>query len=188
VKSKPLKHGTALRRGRSIARTPEQLLNILKRIVNIAEYIESHRDFYERGMPAPSGDSIEPIDRIQHFRSAIFSGALPDADTLLFVAMGFNRYLTAASRKVDLDKAFKLRASPKASHPAVRLKAKSELGSVLSEMAYIRGTSDGRKLSLQASASKAIGSSTRSVSSVVNAYKRHDFRKLEAMIRKNRQK
>ena len=42
--------------------------------------------------------------------------------------MGFDRYLTEASRKVDLDRAFGLRPVPKASHPAVRLKAKSELG------------------------------------------------------------
>ena len=139
---------------------------------------------YELEVP----DSIEPIDRIQHFRSAIFSGALPEADCLLFVAMGFDRYLTEASRKVDLDRAFGLRPVPKASHPAVRLKAKSELGSLLSDMAWIRRTSSGRRPSLEASAAKAIGSSTRSVSSVVNAYKHHGFRKLEATIRKSRQK
>lgn len=56
--------------------------------------------------------ALRPADRLQEFSQAIFCGALPDAETLHFVATAFTKYLDQ-NGDIDLEEAFGLRAKPK---------------------------------------------------------------------------
>jgi hypothetical protein len=62
-------------------------------------------------------DNPSPFNRIQYCSQALLSGALPDAETLEFVAIALNKYVSSAGA-LSLDEAFALKSKPKAGNPA----------------------------------------------------------------------
>lgn len=67
------------------------------------------------------------LDHINHCLQALLSGALPDAETLLFVATAFYRYVHSEGA-LSLDQAFRLRSKPKAGNPARQAAQQRKIG------------------------------------------------------------
>jgi len=74
------------------------------------------------------------LDRIRHCSQAFLSGALPDVETLEFIAVAFDRYVNSDGT-LSLDEAFKLKAKPKAGNPVRQYLRNNKMNGFLLSMA-----------------------------------------------------
>jgi hypothetical protein len=81
----------------------------------------------------------QPLDRILHFRSAIFSGALPDAETLEFIALSFEKY-ESAQGALSMDAALGLKNKRSVGNPAAQLALSTRWSAFLITMALYRAS------------------------------------------------
>ncbi len=111
-----------------------------------------------------------PFNRIQYCSQALLSGALPDAETLQFVAMAFNKYVCAAGA-LSLDEAFALKSKPKAGNPARQYTHNNKILGMLIDMASFRAHNP--RLTLAKAAEWAQqGDESISVDTLVREYSR----------------
>lgn len=112
---------------------PFDPLDRLRDLVDAVAQAPHQKRFDHSG---PNLRDSSPLSRLEHFRAALLTGALPDAETLLFVTLAINRYLSLEAE--SLDKAFGLRAIKRAGNPAVqRVRENRKLG-LLFHMAMLR--------------------------------------------------
>lgn len=104
----------------------------LTTLVSHAKALPQQRRFEAIGYPPRK--TPEPFDHIEYCAHALLSGALPVADTLLYVATAFAAYVEAKGKKT-LDEAFKLRSKNKAGNPSKQRAAKNSRLSLLFDMA-----------------------------------------------------
>jgi hypothetical protein len=105
----------------------------------------------------------------------MLSGALPDAETLEFVAIAFNKYVNAEG-KLSLDEAFGLKAKPKAGNPARQYAHKNKVTGLLIWMSMFR--THNPKITLESAAEAALrGDESIKVETLVREYRRRDCAK-----------
>ena len=75
-----------------------------------------------------------PLDKIDYCSQALLTGALPDAETLLFVAEAFYRYVHSDGT-LSLDQAFRLKSKPKAGSPVRQRTREGKIIGLLFSMA-----------------------------------------------------
>jgi hypothetical protein len=115
------------------------------------------------------------LDQIDHCAQALLAGALPDADTLLFVATAFYRYVHSDG-KLSLDQAFKLKSKPRAGNPARQAAQRQKLLTLLGRMAMMRGCD--QKMSLEKAAEIALyGGEMFKVETLVREYRNRGYKK-----------
>ncbi len=113
------------------------------------------------------------LDHINHCSQALLSGALPDAETLLFVATAFYRYVHSEGA-LSLDQAFRLRSKPKAGNPARQAAQQRKINNILADMARMRGSDP--KLTLAKAAEIALGGDeSMEVETLVREYRRRRY-------------
>jgi len=95
-----------------------------------------------------------PFHRIRYCSQALLSGALPDAKTLEFVAIAFDRYVNSEGA-LSLDEAFRLSSKPKAGNPARQYARGNKVLGLLFDMAMMRAHKP--KMSLASAAEAARG-------------------------------
>ena len=78
-----------------------------------------------------------PFHQIQYCSQAFLSGALPDAETLEFLAIALSKYVNAEGA-LSLDAAFGLKSKPKAGNPARQFAYNNKIGYLLFSMAMMR--------------------------------------------------
>lgn len=87
---------------------------------------------------------LSPFQRIQYCSQALLQGALPDAETLEFVAVAFNKYVIQKDEeepekeKLSLDEAFGLKSKQRAGNPAAQYAHHNKLMGLLFDIAMLR--------------------------------------------------
>lgn len=115
-------------------------------------------------------DNPSPFHRIQYCSQAFLSGALPDAETLEFVAVAFDKYVNSDGT-LSLDEAFKLKAKPKAGNPAKQFATQNKMNGFLLSMATALALRP--KLSQEKAAGSALGTDESiPVNTLVREYRR----------------
>ena len=115
-------------------------------------------------------DKPTPFHQIEYCSQALLSGALPDAETLQFVAIALDKYVTSKG-KLSLDEAFGLKSVPKAGNPSRQAAQYQQQTTLLGRMAMIRGGDP--ELSLEKAAEIALdGDESIKVETLVRAYSR----------------
>jgi hypothetical protein len=113
------------------------------------------------------------LDYIDHCSQALLTGALPDAETLLFVATAFYRYAHSEGT-LSLDQAFRLKSKPKAGNPARQAAQQRKMNNLLADMARMRGCDP--KLTLAKAAEIALrGDELMEVETLVREYRRRRY-------------
>ena len=114
----------------------------------------------------------EPFDHVEHCSQALLSGALPSPETLLFVAIGLDRYVEAKG-DLTLDEAFELRSKRKIGNPSKQRATKNTRLSLLWDMAQQRA--DDPSLTLPEAAVKVAGNDPTGnfVETLVREFKRY---------------
>lgn len=152
------------------------VLAALELLIACARQSPRQQKFESIGQTLP--ENPEPIDRLQQFSQAILAGALPDPETLMFLAESMYDYVDAAGEK-SLDEAFRLRAVPKSGNPSKKRFQRDQRRSLLFDMACARA--DDPTLSLEQAAEK-IGVDPEQVDTIVRDYRRQRFRDWESSI------
>ena len=98
----------------------------------------------------PSQD-MEPFERILYASQALLSGALPNADTLAFIALALDKYITSEG-ELSLDEAFRLKSKPRAGNPSRQYTRQNEKNSKLFDMAWLRAADP--RLTIEAAAAE----------------------------------
>jgi hypothetical protein len=142
-------------------------LDRLSVLVESVRGIPNQVRFERRGRKREGHTSLDYID---HCSQALLTGALPDAETLHFVAIALYRYVHSEGT-LSLDEAFKLKSKPKAGNPARQAAQYQKQTNLLGRMAMIRGTDP--KVSLERAAEEALeGDDSFQVETLVRAYRR----------------
>ena len=87
---------------------------------------------------------LSPFQRIQYCSQALLQGALPDAETLEFVAVAFNKYVIQKDEeepekeKLSLDKAFGLKSKAGVGNPAKQYAHDNKVMGLLFDMSVLR--------------------------------------------------
>jgi len=147
--------------------TLDRLTALLKNVRGFPQQDRFERFGATLGKPSP-------FHRIQYCSQAFFAGALPDAETLEFVAIAFNKYVCAEGA-LTLDEAFGLKSKPKAGNPARQAAHNNKVGLLLFDMAMIRANT---KMNLEHAAEAALeNEESILVETLVREYKRRGCKK-----------
>lgn len=111
-------------------------LERIKILTAHVKQLKFQRHFDTVGHRAPK-QSDSAYEHLCYARSAFLTGALPNAETLLFIALSIDRYIEGKGG-VTLDEAFQLRSRPKAGNPSRQAATRNEKGSALLDMAFLR--------------------------------------------------
>lgn len=118
-----------------------------------------------------------PFQRIRYCSQALLAGALPDAETLQFVAIAFDKYVCSGGA-LSLDEAFALKSKPKAGNPARQFERNNRILNLLFNMAEIRAHNP--KMTLASAAEKALqGDESIPVETLEREYRRIGCKKWE---------
>lgn len=148
-------------------------LNRLSSLLQWARGFPHQTRFDARGSKLRKNPS--PFDRIQYCSQALLSGALPDAETLQFVATALDKYVCAGGA-LSLDEAFALKSKPKAGNPARQYTHNNKLLGLLFDMASFRAHNP--KLTLAKAAEMAQrGDESIPVETLVREYSRRSNKK-----------
>jgi hypothetical protein len=148
---------------------------LLDRISVLVQYLQGFPQqvrFERRGHKL---DECTPFDHICYCSQAFLSGALPDAKTLEYVAIAFNKYVTRVG-EISLDEAFGLKSKPKAGNPSRQAAQHLKMNNLLATMAQLRGGDP--KLSLAKSAEMALcGDESIEAETLVREYRRRGYKR-----------
>ena len=114
-----------------------------ERAKELLEYVSNYsrqKRFEAIGAKPPSKET-EPFEHILYASQAFLSGALPEAETLCFVALSLDKYIRGEG-KLSLDEAFGLKSKPKIGNPAKQYAHKNSINGRLFEMAWLRATEE----------------------------------------------
>jgi hypothetical protein len=126
--------------------------------------------------------ALTSFDRIQYCSQALLSGALPDLETLIFVALAFDRYISEEGR-LSLDEAFRLRSKSRAGNPARQFADQNKKAGYLLEMARMRAKNP--SLPKRRAAEEALqGDESLDPDTLVKAYRLMGFEKAKAVKRR----
>jgi hypothetical protein len=78
-----------------------------------------------------------PFERIEHFVQAMFSGALPDANTMFFVGYALEKYIQGAGG-ISLEDAFEMKPIQKSGSPAKQVFHHRMMANIMFEIACYR--------------------------------------------------
>ncbi len=126
-----------------------------------------------------------PVDQVEHFAQALLSGALPDAETLMFVAESFFRYIDnggvdpETGKPFSLDDAFTMPPRRRVGNPAQIRRRDRELGSLLFDMVCLK--TDNPSMSLLDAAENVLPSNHASYTpeTLVRYYNENGFHLLK---------
>jgi hypothetical protein len=100
------------------------------------------------------GKKRSPLEKIDYCSQALLFGALPDVETLLFVAEAFYRYVHSDGT-ISLDEAFRLKSKPKVGNPVRQRDRERKIAGLLFSMALHRACNP--KVSIAKAAEAALG-------------------------------
>lgn len=109
-------------------------LPLLECLVSIAREFPLQKRFEYYGSKL---NGTLPLDRIKYCSQALLNGALPDAATLQFIAMAFDKYISSGG-SLSLDESFGLKSKPKAGNPVRQEARRNRIGQFLYWMAEYR--------------------------------------------------
>jgi len=122
-------------------------------------------------------DKPTPFHQIEYCAQALLSGALPDVESLLFVAIALNNYVTREG-ELSLDEAFGLKSKPKAGNPSRIAAQHQKMTNMLGRMSMMRGGNP--KMTLAKAAEIALcGDESIKVETLVRAYSRRRCKEWE---------
>jgi len=123
---------------------------------------------------------LSPIQRIQYCSQALLQGALPDVETLQFVAVAFDKYVRQEKDAESLDTAFDLKSKPRAGNPAAQYAHRNKLMGLIFDMAMLR--TDNPTMTLAAAAEGAQrGDESIPVETLLREYSRRNAKDWEGM-------
>ena len=128
--------------------------------------------------------NLVPLDKIRHFTQALASGALPDASTLTYIVVGFERYVQGEGT-LTLDEAFRLKSIPKAGNPARQYARQNHINSKLFDMAWMRAYDANLPIISIEAAAMAVceDPDLKEIGTLVRQYKRGKWTKIEGLLR-----
>lgn len=156
--------------------SPEDKINNL--IGSVADFYQQ-KQFNMFGNKLPNNPSN--FERIEHFTQAIIQGALPDAKTILYVALAFDKYINISSE--DMNKAFELTSIQKIGNPAKQAKRKRILTNIMFEIACLR--TENKNLSIVNAAEKIstkLGIYTPDCETLARYYSDNNWSEFERLI------
>lgn len=108
------------------------------RIQELLDYIQyfKYQDSFLRIGHHPH-PNMTPFDKIYYGSQALMGGALPDAETLEYIALSLNKYIRKKG-EISLDEAFGLKSKPKAGNPSRQFANEIDINNMLFDMACIR--------------------------------------------------
>ena len=159
-------------------------INRLRELVEYLRAFQRQRDFEQRGEKLPANPTS--FDRIRYCRSALAGGALPDAESLEFLLLAFDRYINSEGA-FSLDESFKLISKPGVGNPSAIFSKVNQLNSALFEMAW-KLAEDPQKIQEQAASEVSAKFSKEQKEALENRdlvreYRRHQFKRIENIIR-----
>ncbi len=144
----------------------------------LLEYIQNFKyqsRFLRVGMKPPS--NMLPFEKIRYASQAFLAGALPSAETLEYIAVSFEKYISREG-EISLDEAFELRSTPSQGNPSRKYAHDNFLNNVLFEMSYLRAQNKmtKKRMSLEKVADAVIPPEfTYSIDTLVSYYKKRKW-------------
>lgn len=90
-------------------------------------------------------DNMSSFEKIMYAKQAFLQGALPELNTLLYIALSFEKYIQGKG-DISLDEAFQLQPKPKAGNPSKQYASENHYNNLLFEMACLRAD---KKISIE---------------------------------------
>ncbi len=155
-------------------------LENIRILINQLDHYSKQIRFNAIGMK-PSQD-MESFDYIRYGSAALLSGALPNAETLAFIAFALNEYVQAEGKKT-LDEAFGLKSKPKAGNPSKQFAHKNIRNSKLFDMACLRASNP--EISIEEAANQVCSDKLdlEDAATLKRDYSRHKWGKIEQILK-----
>jgi len=155
----------------------------LRRLELLVVHVASlpQQRYFERRGTKPR-DHMEPIEYVDYCAQALLMGALPNAETLLTIAIAMNRYVDAEGR-LTLDEAFGLVSRHKIGNPSKQRAMRNKRLSLLFDIAMLLAANP--DLSMEEAASQvAVDDPTGNLAeTLMRDYRRQGFQKFESSLR-----
>jgi hypothetical protein len=154
------------------------------RIQELLEYLKNfHRQNNFDHIGIKPALSMSPFEKIQYTRSALLTGALPNAETLEYIAISFDKYISQKGQ-ISLDEAFGLKSKPKAGNPSRQYANKTTINNMLFDMACIRRDNPNITIENAALQICEVSNNHDKSSTLCREYSRGNWADIEALIPK----